>query len=75
MDRQVDANNIGRIFKSANLNLDNPGVNTTNALIRYEFIEALVRIAKEKYCKAGDRNDSTADAFEKLMKDNVIPMS
>ena len=48
-------------------------MNTANALVRYEFIEGLVRIAKEKYCKRA--NDSVADAFDKLMKENVIPMS
>ena len=79
MDRNVDQNNVGRVFKSAALNLENKGdketVNTANALIRYEWLEALVRLARERYCKAGDRNDSVAAAFEKLINLNMIPAS
>jgi hypothetical protein len=74
----------GTLFKLADLDLNlkaagysdeksNP-LNPPNALVRFKFMEMLVRIAKDKYT----RNKITLDigeAVQKLLAENVNPMT
>jgi len=50
------------------------GDNPDNALVRYEFIELLVRIAREKYMRPPSEMKYD-EAFEKLMNDIILPAS
>jgi hypothetical protein len=47
-------------------------VNVENAMMRYEFLEALVRSALAKYGK-GQATDDVAEAVRMLLEKNVIP--
>ena len=47
-------------------------VNVENAMMRYEFLEALVRSALAKYGK-GQVTDDVAEAVKMLMEKNLIP--
>ena len=40
--------------------------------MRYKFIELLIRISKAKYIEA-DLEDKISHAFERLMKEAIIP--
>ena len=47
----------------------NPG----NSLVRYEFLEILIRIAMDRFIR-NKISTNYADAFEKLMEDHVTPV-
>lgn len=61
------------MFISANVSTrEENSSNPVNALVRYEFIEFLVRIAKYKYKDAGLVN-TCVESFERLMNELVLP--
>jgi len=62
------------LFIATNFEEEQQEENPDKALIRFEFIELLVRIAREKYWKTGVTKTVT-EAFEKLLKDKVQPVS
>lgn len=62
------------MFIAANFEMEDQEDNPDKALIRFEFIELLLRLAKEKYQKTGEAN-SLADAFTILLERNVRPIS
>ena len=75
IDKVCDKKCLDRLFTAANLMLDkNMEDNPDNALLRYEFIELLVRVAREKYQKTGGC-ETTTEAMEKLMQDNFVAVS
>lgn len=71
--KHVKKKDINRMFIAANVSdKDNEHSNPVNALVRYEFIEFLVRMAKYKYKEAG-MVATTAESFERLMNELVTP--
>ena len=71
--KHVKKKDINRMFIAANVSdKDNELSNPVNALVRYEFIEFLVRIAKYKYKEAG-LVATAAESFERLMIELVTP--
>lgn len=56
-------------FEAANYVIDHvEGIyNPENALNRFEFIEILIRLAKDKYITFGKKTESIAVAFEMLI--------
>ena len=64
---------VDRMFIAANVSdKAEEKQNPVNALIRYEFIEYLVRMAKFKYKEQGLAH-TTAASFEKLINDIILP--
>ena len=47
-------------------------MNDDNALVRFEFIEILVRIAKVRYIETGEETQ-LALALEKLLQEKILP--
>lgn len=47
-------------------------MNDDNALVRFEFIEVLVRIAKGRYIETGEETQ-IALALEKLLQEKILP--
>ena len=78
----IDAAVASRVFIASNVNLatrsggDKPEPfdedNPKNALIMYEFLEALLRLALEKY--AVDKKSSPSEKLEKLLEENILPV-
>ena len=74
VDKAITLAVIERLFTAANAAEGEQGDNRAKSLIRYEFMELLVRIAKEKYHKTRVAA-SVADAFEMLLERDVLPVS
>lgn len=64
---------IDQFFISTNFEAENQENNPDKSLIRFEFIELLVRVAKAKYLDAGTTS-TIADAFEHLLETNILPL-
>ena len=60
-------------YKAANTNSLNIKGMEKNILMRYKFIECLVRISKAKYMGEADLEDKVPHAFERLMKEIIVP--
>ena len=73
-DKKVNQAAIDRLFIAANFEMEDQEDNPDKALIRFEFIELLLRISKEKYQKTGEAPTQAA-AFELLLERNVRPTS
>lgn len=51
-----------------------PGaVNPENALCRFEFLEILLRLAKDKYITFDKKTDKLNEAFEMIIEQCLIP--
>ncbi len=72
--KSVTEENVIVLFIAANYEIDDQSDNPDQALIRFEFIELLVRIAIEKYKKRGMFN-TAFQSFEHLILTNIIPAS
>ena len=73
MDNKITKKDIDRNFIAANVSdKGEEKQNPSNALIRYEFIEFLVRMAKYKYKEQGLAH-TVAASFDKLMIETIIP--
>ena len=64
---------IDTYFVAANYEEEDLEGNDDNALVRYEFLEMLVRISKGKFIDFGAMN-SEADALKRLLERYVLPM-
>ena len=62
------------MFITANFEAENQPNNPDKQLIRFEFIELLVRIAATKFKEAGITKTYT-ESFEKLWEENILPIS
>jgi hypothetical protein len=58
----VTVNSINRFFIAVNVEISNQDENPDKELIRFEFIELMVRIAHEKYKRFGEAK-TYAEAF------------
>jgi len=65
---------VDRLFIATNVELSNQAENPDKQLVRFEFIELLIRIAAEKYRRTG-RTQTHSEALQLLINDNVIPHS
>ena len=65
---------IDRIFIATNFEEVDNDDNDDDALCRYEFIEIIARMAKEKYYEKG-RAKSIHESCELLIKEYLIPNS
>lgn len=77
IDKNVNQACLDRLFIAANVESgEEPagGDNPDGALVRYEFLEFLARIAQEKYQKTGIVN-TCAEAFQMLIERNLLPIS
>lgn len=74
MDKNFKQSALDRAFIAANFEMEEQDDNPDKALIRFEFIEVLLRVAKEKYQKTGEC-ETLADAFNLLLDRNVEPVS
>lgn len=71
LDKNVKISTLQRLFIAANFEeVQGQDDNPDKALIRFEFIELLIRIAKEKYQKTGEFPD-IGDAFEHLLEKHI----
>ena len=70
--KHVKKKDVNRMFIAANVSDNDNSVNPANAMVRYEFIEFLVRMAKYKYKEAG-LVATCAESFEKLINELVLP--
>lgn len=73
-DLHLKQSTIDRLFITTNFEAENQPNNPDKQLIRFEFIELLIRIAGAKYKETGVCKTWT-DAFEKLWEDNILPAS
>ena len=71
-DKNVPQSTIDRFFIAVNVELENQDHNPDKELMRFEFIELLVRIANEKFCRFGPCT-SFFQAFKTLMDVHIIP--
>jgi hypothetical protein len=53
IDKYLNQSSLDRLFIASNFELEDQEDNPDTALIRFEFIELLMRIAVEKYKKPG----------------------
>ena len=73
LDASVKQSAIDNHFYAVNFEGEAQDDNPDRALIRFEFVELLVRVAKEKYFRTG-ACATVAEAFEKLLATNVSPL-
>lgn len=74
IDKFCTSHMIDSHFVAVNFEAEDQGENPDKALIRFEFIEILVRIARDKYLKSRIA-DNIVEAFEMLMDNNFLPGS
>lgn len=70
----IDEKRVTLSFEAANYVVEpQPGIaNPENALCRFEFLEILVRLAKDKYITFDKKTDKLSEAFEMLVKQCLI---
>ena len=64
---------VDTYFKAANFEEEDQENNDDNQLVRFEFLEMLVRIAKGKFIDFGSM-DSVSEALKRLLEKYVLPM-
>jgi hypothetical protein len=75
LGKHFNISTADRLFISANYNdAADAGANSAKELLRYEFLEVLVRIAKVKYLDAGIY-DSYRPALEHLITEELSTYS
>jgi len=73
-DSKLVPSTLDRLFIAANVEIEDQALNPDKALIRFEFVELLVRVAKERYWKDGACK-TVCEALEMLMEKEVLPNS
>jgi len=75
-DKQASTGILDGLFAAANFEGDDDpnDVNDNRALMRYEFFEILVRIAKLKYIGKGLMDNAVARALHRLFNENFLPI-
>ena len=72
-DKNVSQSTLDRLFIAVNVEVgEDQGDNPDGALIRFEFIEILVRIAQEKFLKPGICK-TLSEGLEMLIERHIIP--
>jgi len=71
-DKACNLSTIDRIYIATNVNQNVAGAQGDRDLVRYEFLEILVRLANTKYKDTGISPNST-EALRKLLDENIFP--
>jgi hypothetical protein len=71
-NKACNLSTIDRIFIATNVNQNVNGAQGDRDLVRYEFLEIIVRIANTKYKDTGICSTST-EALNKLLQENIFP--
>lgn len=74
LDRQLTGSVLDTYFKAANFEEIDQDNNDDNAIIRFEFLEILVRIARGKYISFG-KEKRLDYSMMKLIQQHIMPMS
>jgi len=75
-EKGLDMNAVNRLFQTTNITTErSQDDNPDNALVRYEFIELLIRIAREKYMKNSNITSTSDAALEKFIIEVFLPAS
>jgi hypothetical protein len=74
IDKNLKQYQIDNHFVMVNFEEVDQGDNPNKALIRFEFIEMLVRMAKDKYFRPGIAS-SVTEAFEMVIEKNLMPIT
>ena len=72
LDGHCRQSDIDRLFIAVNFEEVHTDENPDKLLIRYEFLELIVRVANEKFVKP-KKIRKVPDAIEKLITDNILP--
>ena len=63
------------MWTSTNFTAEGDDYNESQKLVRYEFLEILVRIAGEKFVKHGNLSqENYARALHKLVNEHILPV-
>ena len=73
VDNNITSRIIDTYWKAANFEEIEQEGNDDNSLIRFEFLEMLVRISKGKFVEFGNMS-SIAEGLEKLIITHVLPV-
>ena len=74
-DKYIKTDTIDRNFIAVNVKQEDLPDNPDKAMLRCEFIEFLIRIAREKYHKGSEEAKSATEAFKMLINRNIMPVS
>ena len=72
VDKNLSQQDIDRIFIAVNFEEVDLEANDDKSLCRYEFLEIMVRMAKQKYLDKGTA-DTMAEAVNRLITQYIIP--
>ncbi len=73
LDKKLTKSVLDRYFKETNFEEVDQDQNDDNALIRFEFYEIMIRIARGKYMEFGSETEFTY-ALMKLFQQHIMPM-
>ena len=74
-DKHVTSSMLESSFAAANYDADTDSWNDSTALLRYEFFEVLVRIARRKYIENGElEDDESYRALHRLVNIHILPI-
>ncbi len=66
---------IDTVYKAVNYDGTNSEFNDSNELVRYEFLEILIRLANMKYVQKGNLGENAnARAFKRLINEHILPI-
>ena len=74
LEAQLPQSTVDRYFLQVNVEVEDQGDNPDKALIRFEYIELMIRLAIEKYKRLGNAKNSV-EALEMLIETNLKPYS
>ena len=74
LDKNINQSSLDRLFIASNYEIEEQEDNPDTALIRFEFIELLMRIAIDKYKKSG-KFSTYWQCLECLIVDNLMQAS
>ena len=72
-DNNITSSVVDTHFKAANYEEFDQEGNDDNALVRFEFIEMLLRLSKAKYVDTGELS-SISESLEKIFVAHIMPM-
>jgi NLR family CARD domain-containing protein 3 len=75
-DKNINQSALDTMFIAVNFDIgdDDGGDNPEGALIRYEFIELLVRLARDKFFKPGT-SETVAEGLQMLINRHIKPIA
>ena len=73
IDGKLTSSTIDVYFTATNFEEEDQDGNDDRALIRFEFLEILVRIVRGKYIET-QKETSLAEGLERLIREHIVPM-